>query len=177
MKKIENKEELRELILNWNDKGLSQKEMTELIKDYDYSSITDMNYMFAGCHNLTFIPYFITSNVINMEGIFLDCRNLTTIPELDTSNANNMSGMFYRCKNLTTIPYLDTSKAEDIKNMFDKCKSLIKTKDKKTIIQMILILERQGNNKFKRLTLNKEDMKELRKRLNNLMEENKYKTV
>ena len=67
-----------------------------------------------------------TSKVTNMEYMFDRCENLTTIPQLNTSNVTDMRCMFDGCKNLTTISQLDTSKATDMNYMFRDCHSLEK---------------------------------------------------
>lgn len=67
-----------------------------------------------------------TSKVTNMEYMFDGCENLTTIPQLDTSNVTKMHCMFDGCKNLTTMSQLDTSKATDMNYMFRDCYSLEK---------------------------------------------------
>ena len=60
MIKIEiTKYQLRDLILE----GISTEELNS---KYDYSSISDMTYMFADCKSLKTIPLLDTSNVINM---------------------------------------------------------------------------------------------------------------
>ena len=99
----------------------------DLIIYNDTSNVTNMDYMFAHCYNLTTLPQLDTSNVTTMTGGFYYCSSLTTIPQLDTSKVTNMQYMFYNCSNLTTIPQLDTSNVTDAINMysmFDFCSSL-----------------------------------------------------
>ena len=67
-----------------------------------------------------------TSKVTNMEYMFGDCKNLTIVPQLDTSNVTNMRSMFSGCDNLTTMSQLNTSKATDMNYMFRDCHSLEK---------------------------------------------------
>ena len=90
----------------------------------DTSKVTNMNYMFSHCTNLTTIPQIDTSNVTNMSQMFYNCTNLTTIPQLDTSNVTNMNYMFYSCYNLTTIPQIDTSNVTNMGYMFYSCYNL-----------------------------------------------------
>ena len=90
----------------------------------DTSKVTNMNYMFSHCTNLTTIPQIDTSNVTNMSQMFYNCTNLTTIPQLDTSNVTNMNYMFYSCYNLTTIPQIDTSNVTNMGYMFSSCDNL-----------------------------------------------------
>ena len=91
----------------------------------DTSAVTNMQYMFQNCGNLTTIPLLDTSAVTNMKSMFDKCKNLTTIPLLDTSNVTNMSNMFSYCTNLTEIPQLDTSNVTSMMYMFDNCDNLI----------------------------------------------------
>ena len=90
----------------------------------DTSNVTNMNYMFSSCPNLTTIPQLDTSNVTNMNYMFGSCPNLTTIPQIDTSNVTNMNSMFYNCPNLTTLPQLDTSNVTNMNYMFGSCTNL-----------------------------------------------------
>ena len=90
----------------------------------DTSNVTNMEYMFYSCINLTTIPQLYTSNVTNMSNMFDHCTNLTTIPQLYTSNVTNMSNMFTYCFNLTTMPQLDTSNVTNMGSMFNYCPKL-----------------------------------------------------
>ena len=65
-----------------------------------------------------------TSSVTNMDFMFYNCTNLTEIPLLDTSSVISMYQMFYKCTNLATIPQLDMSSATDTRYMFTDCASL-----------------------------------------------------
>ena len=65
MKKVTDKYELRDMILNGED-----------ISNIDYSEITDMSWMFEGCTNLKKIPHLDTSKVIDMSWMFEGCTNL-----------------------------------------------------------------------------------------------------
>ena len=88
------------------------------------SNVNDMSYMFNGCNNLTEVPQFDTSKVTNMTSMFVNCTKLTTIPLLDTSTVYNMGYMFSGCAALTSIPLLDTSNVTGMRNMFSNCTSL-----------------------------------------------------
>ena len=74
--KIENKNELSKIILSASN-TLTEYEYKIFCDDfndkYDYSSITDMRYLFSNTDlnkNLKFIPKLNTSNVIDMYGMF-----------------------------------------------------------------------------------------------------------
>ena len=114
---INNKYELRDLILD----GITTEELNS---KYDYSSITNMSYMFNACKSLKTIPLIDTSNVTNMKYMFSFCHSLETIPLIDTSNVTNMIGMFENCKSLETIPLIDTSNVTSMNGMFYRCESL-----------------------------------------------------
>jgi hypothetical protein len=104
MKKIKNKRELRDLILEGKD-----------ISEYDYSSVTDMSNMFRYCSSLEIIPFMDTSLVRNMYGMFKDCINLKSIPFLDTSSLfTDMYAIFYNCKSLRKIGNIEQYLEEEI---------------------------------------------------------------
>ena len=87
--------------LFWGYENLCEINLDKWI---DSSSVSDMNYMFCGCHSL---------KKLDVSG-------------LDTSNVVNMEGMFYWCSKLQTldVSYFDTSHVINMKSMFDYCSSL-----------------------------------------------------
>ena len=107
----------------YNYKG-TYKTLAGFLGYDDTSAVTNMNYMFNSCSNLTTIPQLDTSAVTNMSSMFSNCSDLTTIPQLDTSAVTNMNYMFFNCSNLTTIPQLDTSAVTNMSNMFNSCSNL-----------------------------------------------------
>lgn len=86
--------------LFYNYKGTS---LDNVLKGLDFSKVTNMGQMFAGCSKLTNIPLLDTSKVTDMVNMFSRCSKLTTIPQLDTSKVTDMSSMFYNCKELKEI--------------------------------------------------------------------------
>ena len=96
----------------------------------DSSSVTDMSYMFNGCHSLTSLDLsgFDTSNVTNISFMFNNCSSLTSLDlsGFDTSKVTTMLLMFYNCKSLTDVNLssFDTSRVTDFEGMFDACVSL-----------------------------------------------------
>ena len=98
--------------------------ITEISAQLDISKVTNMNYMFMECTNLTTIPLLDTSKVTDMNYMFYGCTNLTTIPLLNTSKVTDMRQMFRNCTNLITIPLLDTSKVTNMTYMFYDCTNL-----------------------------------------------------
>ena len=96
----------------------------DLISYSDTANVTNMEYMFYNCENLTTIPLLDTSKVTNMKYMFQNCKSLTTIPQLILANNVSMYGMFYGCSNLTTIPRIDASAVSTFAFAFDSCTSL-----------------------------------------------------
>jgi len=88
-----NKQQLRELIVS----GITSHDLNAR---YDYSSITDMSYLLAGCKEVTSVPLFDTSNVKVLDRAFMDCENLVHIPDFDLSNGISIFQVFYGCKSL-----------------------------------------------------------------------------
>jgi surface protein len=126
--KITTKEELKFIILSGKfDNAIQVKNNEHICQDgsiYDYSSITDISWMFHNCSNLQTIPLFDTSNITDMSRMFSYCLVLTHIPLLDTSNVTDASRMFYNCIALKNIPLLDTSNVTNMQFIFAYCISL-----------------------------------------------------
>ena len=105
--------------------------MTSLdLRNFDVSSITDMNSMFYGCNMLTSLDVsnWDTSSVTKMNGMFYGCTSLTSldVSNWKTSSVTNMSSMFVRCSQLTTLDVSkwDVSKATSMGSMFEGCSNL-----------------------------------------------------
>ena len=105
-------------------KGYQGTSVDDLIQPNDTSNVTNMEYMFNKCSNLTTIPALDTSKVNNMHAMFFFCIKLSTIPLLNTSNVINMSSMFSGCSQLTSIPALNVSNVVDMSDTFRDCSSL-----------------------------------------------------
>lgn len=94
------------------------------------SSVTDMQFMFYKCYNLTSIDVsgFDTSNVTDMHDMFYDCESLTSVDVsgFDTSKVINMQFMFSGCSNLTSIDVsrFNTSSVTNMWGMFTYCSNL-----------------------------------------------------
>ena len=75
------------------------------------SGVTDMNYMFNSCKNLTTLDVsnFDTSNVTDMNYMFVYCGNLTTLDlsNFNTSKVTDMGNMFKYCEKLTTVKVIN----------------------------------------------------------------------
>ena len=94
---------------------------------------TSCRYWFAKCTDLKTIEgieYLNTENVTNMEFMFDGCNNLTAlnVSNFDTKNVKRMDWMFYNCSNLTTIYVSEkfvTTACEISENMFKNCEILV----------------------------------------------------
>ena len=96
----------------------------------DTSSVTNMEFMFAGCEELEKLDLssFDTSKVTDMLYMFADCKNLKELDlsSFDTSKVVEMNGMFVACKNLQELDVrsFDTSNVTDMDAMFSGCSNL-----------------------------------------------------
>ena len=102
--------------------------VNDLISYSDTSEVTNMNYMFSQCINLTTTPQLDTSNVTNMGSIFSYCSKLTTISQLNTSKVTNMTYMFSGCTKLTIIDitHMNITSSSNSSYFASNCKSLTK---------------------------------------------------
>ncbi|OFH31229.1 hypothetical protein AXD71_12385 [Listeria monocytogenes] len=94
------------------------------------SSVTDMEYVFAGPVVLEKLDVsnFDTSSVTNMRGMFAGCRSLEEldVSHFDTSSVTNMNYMFQYCELLEKldVSHFDTSSVTTMHYMFGGCTSL-----------------------------------------------------
>lgn len=102
---------------------------------FNTSNVTQMEYMFNGCSNLTSLDLsrFNTSNVTTMEQMFRGCSSLTSLDlsNFNTSKVVRIIGIFYGCTNLKTLNLSnwDLSKITNTQNngmypMFNNCTNL-----------------------------------------------------
>lgn len=97
---------------------------------FDTKNITNLNFMFYGCTQLTSIDisYFNTENVLSLSGMFELCRSLLSIDlsNFNTQNVTSMSMMFYGCNSLTSIniSHFNTQYLTSINSMFESCYNL-----------------------------------------------------
>lgn len=75
----------------------------ELNAEYDYSEITDMAFMFYGCHSLVKFPNIDTSNIITMKRMFSGCSELKYVPDLNTENVSDFEAIFWGCPSLERV--------------------------------------------------------------------------
>ena len=91
------------------------------------SKVTDMGYMFYGCHSIREIElfYFDTSNVENMQFMFCDCYKLETIDLrfLKTQKVTNIECMFSDCVNIEELDLssFDTRNITNMESIFEGC--------------------------------------------------------
>lgn len=90
----------------------------------------EMEYMFAGCHELTIIPKLNidTSKVTKMNSMFSFCKKITTLDlfNFNTSRVLNMEEMFIGCTLLTTLDLsnFNTNIVKNMHSMFEHCNNL-----------------------------------------------------
>ena len=139
-KENENEEQIKENIqikINKKIIDFSYYHKFEKVGKYEIeysfkSNLTNINYMFYNCLNLTSLNLskFKTENINNMKSIFDGCESLLNInlSNMDTKNANDMSYMFNDCKSLKSLDLsnFNTKNANDMSNMFNSCFSLTK---------------------------------------------------
>ncbi len=101
------------------------------LENFNTSSVTDMDRMFAGCSKLTKLSLtdFNTSRVRSMQDMFASCTNLNTLDlsTFNTVNVTNMEGMFSGCSSISNIYVCDKFTTESVSSsadMFAGCSKL-----------------------------------------------------
>ena len=98
------------------------------------SQVTDMSYMFYGCHSLISLPdisKWDTYNVISLNYLFYKCNNLQSLPDISNWNISNviyMNSIFGGCSLIKSLPDLSkwiTTRANYMNSLFEGCKSLV----------------------------------------------------
>ncbi len=84
------------------------------VKHFDTSKVTNMNSMFSGCSNLTFLNLnnFETSKAIDMASMFARCSSLEKIYCNNNWSCNISDDMFYGCTGLTGAISYDATKTD-----------------------------------------------------------------
>ena len=91
------------------------------------NNITNSEYMFYSCYNITKIPFQLnlnsTSSSMSMNYMFCSCDKLTSIPDitLTPSNYFDMSSMFQSCQHIETLPYIYNAYPGRINSLFYEC--------------------------------------------------------
>lgn len=102
------------------------------ISHLDFSKITDINSMFAGCYklkNLTLPSAFPSSKTTAMNNLFQDCRELEAIDTTTwvQSLNTNLTYMFNACYKLSDLKlsnYISTSNTTDFGGFISNCRVL-----------------------------------------------------
>ena len=109
---------------------LSALDTIEGLEYIDFSEVTDMYAMFAGCSSLKDINLstFNTDKVTNMAFLFYDCSALKN-PDMtgfSTANVTDMRRMFYGCSAITELDLdnFKTDKVTTVYKMFEGCSAL-----------------------------------------------------
>lgn len=131
--KIENKEELQNILTNRYKESVKNKTYIIDVSDLDVSEITSFKNLFKNFYKLKKInglETWNTSNVIDMGFMFYNCINLIflNVNNFDTSKVTHMELMFGNCESLETVNIInfDYSKIIDIEAIFCGCKKLTK---------------------------------------------------
>ena len=103
----------------------------DIVPPEGYSVSGNCKYKFNGngwnWYIETFGDKIITKNITNMEYMFSDCTNLTTIPfdiNVSQGNATNATNMFNACQKLTTLPRIINMTPNNIDSIFSYCQHL-----------------------------------------------------
>ncbi|WQJ53963.1 MAG: hypothetical protein [Wendovervirus sonii] len=118
--KVNSKEELRELVKNFNDKKWDNFDLNWI----DVSEITDMSKLFYDLSDFNCnISEWDVSNVTNMHRMFSCCEKFNSnLSKWNVSNVTNMHCMFYFCNKFNSdLSKWDVSKVKDISFMFYAC--------------------------------------------------------
>ena len=109
----------------------SQLNLSDMpIDDLDFSSLTDMSYMFHNCQRIKNISTrnWRISNVESMNSLFNSCYNLQSLDltRWNTSNVVSMYCMFKNCRSLTELELLNfrTNNVINMSEMFLGCRKL-----------------------------------------------------
>ena len=112
------------------DYTIPPRSLLEII-DVDMSNVTDANYLFRHCQNLTKVNWssFNTSKVKHAKNLFTNCYGLKEIDlsTWDFSNVTELQKAFKNCRNLTRIIGVENlvkSKVISISELFYNCPKL-----------------------------------------------------
>ena len=95
------------------------------------ANVTDMEYMFRECKNLSSLDLskFNTANVMLMNSMFSGCNNLSSLTlskSFNTASVLDMASMFSDCYNLSSLDLSNfkTKNVRSMNNMFYGCSAL-----------------------------------------------------
>ena len=100
-------------------------------KSFNTYALTSLNDFFGGCSGLekiTGLDNLNTANVTDMEYMFRECKNLSSLDlsKFNTANVKNMSSMFYGCNKLSSLDLskFNTANVMLMNSMFSGCNNL-----------------------------------------------------
>ena len=89
------------------------------------NNITNSEYMFYACYNITEIPFQLNlnSSSLSMNNMFTGCQKLTSIPDITLipSNYFDMRSTFQSCQHIKTLPYIYNAYPANINSLFYEC--------------------------------------------------------
>lgn len=114
--------------------GCSRLKLIKMPK-LNTNNITDMSYIFSNCNVLpekqikNIVSDWDVSNVVSMRSMFFNCYELTSfyMPNWNTNSLEDMTAMFSGCHNISSINLLNfnLSKVRGLFNCFNSCTSLV----------------------------------------------------
>ena len=114
--------------------GINETAIKNVIfnKSFNTYALTSLNDFFGGCSGLekiTGLDNLNTANVTDMEYMFRECKNLSSLDlsKFNTANVTNMSFMFYGCNKLSSLTLsesFNTANVEWMPSMFYGCNKL-----------------------------------------------------
>lgn len=97
---------------------------------FDFSNVSNFDYMFSYCDNLTTINVNLDSVVENTrEWMFGYDDLLLEAPEIDTTLTTSMQSMYSSCESLTKAPSYNVDVCKTLYGMYHFCKSLVEVGD------------------------------------------------
>ena len=111
--------------------GCSGLEKITGLDNLNTANVTDMEYMFRECKNLSSLDLskFNTANVTKMSYMFYGCNKLSSLDlsKFNTANVMLMNSMFSGCNNLSSLTLsksFNTASVLDMASMFSDCYNL-----------------------------------------------------
>ena len=111
--------------------GCSGLEKITGLDNLNTANVTDMEYMFRECKNLSSLDLskFNTANVMLMNSMFSGCNNLSSLTlskSFNTASVLDMASMFSDCYNLSSLDLSNfkTKNVRSMDNMFYGCSAL-----------------------------------------------------
>ena len=147
--------------------GINETAIKNVIfnKSFNTYALTSLNDFFGGCSGLekiTGLDNLNTANVTDMEYMFRECKNLSSLDlsKFNTANVTNMSYMFYGCNKLSSLTIsesFNTANVEWMQSMFYGCNKLSSLDLSKFNTANVMLMNSMfsGCNNLSSLTLSK----------------------